>query len=130
MEENQEPVVESPVSTATQGIPQDEKNLTVIMEIGVIFLFILSPLIGYLIATEKQTFLKEQSKNALNAMIGYLILLIISTVLSATVILGIIGVPLLIVVGALTLYGGIKGAMESSEGRLFVYPLTMLRVVK
>jgi uncharacterized Tic20 family protein len=120
-------VTESP--TDLQTIPENEKNLAVFMQVGVIFFFVLSPLVGYLIANEQQGFLKEQSKLALNGCINYLVFSIAGFLLSSTVILGIIGVPILIGVGILTLYAAIKGAMESSNCRLFSYPLTLFRVV-
>ncbi|MDA8114859.1 MAG: DUF4870 domain-containing protein [Acidithiobacillus sp.] len=103
--------------------PPEEQKLTVIMNIAVIFLFFVSPLIGFLIATKDQTFLKEQSRLALNGTITYAIFLFASFVLSVTVILSIIGIPLMGLALVLTLYGGIKGGVESSHGRFYRYPL-------
>ena len=105
--------------------PPEERKLTVIMNIAVIFLFFVSPLIGFLIATKDQPFLKEQSRLALNGTITYAIFLFASVVLNATVILSIIGIPLMGLALVLTLYGGIKGAVESSHGRLYRYPMSL-----
>ena len=107
------------------AVTPEEQNLTVIMNIAVIFLFFVSPLIGFLIATKDQPFLKEQSRLALNGTITYAIFLFASVVLNATVILSIIGIPLMGLALVLTLYGGIKGAIESSQGRFYRYPLSL-----
>ena len=95
------------------------------MNIAVILLFFVSPLIGLLIATKDQPFLREQSRLALNGTITYAIFLFASFVLSVTVILSIIGIPLMGLALVLTLYGGIKGAIESSQGRFYRYPLSL-----
>ena len=105
--------------------PPEEQKLTVIMNIAVIFLFFVSPFIGFLIATKDQPFLKEQSRLALNGTITYAIFLFASFVLSVTVILSIIGIPLMGLALVLTLYGGIKGGVESSHGRFYRYPLSL-----
>ena len=106
-------------------VPPEEQKLTVIMNIAVIFLFFVSPLIGLLIATKDQPFLREQSRLALNGTITYAIFLFASFVLNVTVILSIIGIPLMGLALVLTLYGGIKGAIESSQGRFYRYPLSL-----
>ena len=105
--------------------PPEEQKLTVIMNIAVIFLFFVSPLIGLLIATKDQPFLREQSRLALNGTITYATFLFASFFLNVTVILSFIGIPLLGLVLVLTLYGGIKGAVESSQGRFYRYPLSL-----
>ena len=107
------------------AVSPEEQKLTVIMNIAVILLFFVSPLIGFLIATKDQPFLKEQSRLALNGTITYAIFLFASVVLNATVILSIIGIPLMGLALVLTLYGGIKGAIESSQGRFYRYPLSL-----
>ena len=107
------------------AVSPEEQKLTVIMNIAVILLFFVSPLIGFLIATKDHPFLKEQSRLALNGTITYAIFLFASVVLNATVILSIIGIPLMGLALVLTLYGGIKGAIESSQGRFYRYPLSL-----
>jgi uncharacterized Tic20 family protein len=115
------PAGNSPVG----AVPPEEQKLTVIMNIAVIVLFFVSPLIGFLIATKDQPFLKEQSRLALNGTITYALFLFASLVLNATVILSIIGIPLMGLALILTLYGSIKGAVESSKGQFYRYPLSM-----
>jgi uncharacterized Tic20 family protein len=83
-----------------------------------------------MMANEKQVFLKAQSKNALNGTINYALALILALVLSATVLLSFIGVPLLLIVFILSWYSAIQGAVRSSAGELFEYPATFLRLVK
>ena len=104
--------------------PEEQKR-AVIMSLAVIFLFFVSPLAGFLIATGEQPFLKEQSRLALNGTITYGLFLMASFVLNVTVILSIIGIPLMALAFVLTLYGGIKGAVESSHGRLYRYPMSL-----
>ncbi|MBU2764683.1 DUF4870 domain-containing protein [Acidithiobacillus ferrivorans] len=107
------------------GATPEEQKLAVIMNIAVIFLFFVSPLVGFLIADKKQTFLKEQSRLALNGTITYTLFLVASFFLNITVILSIIGIPLMALALVLTLYGGITGAFESSHGRLYRYPMSL-----
>lgn len=107
------------------GIPPEEQKAATIMNIAVILFFFISPLVGFLIASKEQTFLKEQSRLALNGTITYTLFLVASFVLNITVILSFIGIPLLIAAFICTLYGGIKGAVESSHGRLYAYPLSL-----
>jgi hypothetical protein len=107
------------------GVPPEEQKLAVIMNIAVIFLFFLSPLAGFLIATKEQPFLREQSRLALNGTITYAIFLFASFVLNVTVILSIIGIPLMGLALILTIYGAIKGAIERSQGRFYRYPLSL-----
>ena len=104
--------------------PEKQKR-AVIMSLAVIFLFFVSPLAGFLIATGDQPFLKEQSRLALNGTITYALFLMASFVLNVTVILSIIGIPLMALAFVLTLYGGIKGAVDSSHGRLYRYPMSL-----
>ncbi|UBU63623.1 DUF4870 domain-containing protein [Acidithiobacillus ferrooxidans] len=129
-ETNADPLANDPQNqAAAQQMPQvpgsEEQKLAVIMNIAVIFFFFVSPLVGFLIATKDQPFLKEQSRLALNGTITYAIFLFASFVLNATVILSIIGIPLMGLALVLTLYGGIKGAVESSHGRFYRYPLSL-----
>ena len=105
--------------------PPEEQKLTVIMNIAVLFLFFVSPLIGFLIAIKDQPFLKEWSRLALNGTITYAIFLFASFLLNVMVILSFIGIPLMGLALVLTLYGGIKGGVESSHGRLYRYPMSL-----
>lgn len=107
------------------GATPEEQNLAVIMNIAVIFFFFVSPLVGFLIAGKEQPFLKEQSRLALNGTITYAIFLAASFVLNVTVVLSVIGVPLLVLAMILNLYGGIKGGVESSHGRFYRYPMSL-----
>ena len=127
--ETQNTDTETPVQAIGEpehaGVAPEEQQRAVIMKIAVMFLFFVSPLVGFLIASKEQPFLKEQSRLALNGTITYTIFLVAAFFLNITVILSIIGIPLMALALVLTFYGGIKGAVESSHGRLYRYPMSL-----
>lgn len=100
---------------------KDENNLAILMDILAIFAGFLSPLIFFLTMKDKP-FLHEQSRKVLNATIVYTITLIIGTILNATIVLAIIGLPLILAVGVLALYSLIMAAIKNSNGEIYSLP--------
>lgn len=95
------------------------KILSVLNHLSGIFIGFLGPLIFLLASEEKEV--KKQAKAALNWQLSLLIYGIISTIL----IFVLIGIPLLIILGALNIIFPIIAAIKASENHVWNYPLTI-----
>ncbi len=105
----------------SQGeVASNEKNLSIIVHIGSLFLGFLLPLIVYLISDDKP-FAKENSKNALNFQITVAIAGIASGIL-AIILIGILTGLAVIV---LDIIFCIKAGISASKGEVYKYPLAI-----
>lgn len=109
-------LVDSPAS--------DVKNQAVIFTLLGIIFGILSALVGYFISSDKP-WLKKQMTELLNFQITVTIMIVVSVILNTTIILSIIGIPLLIVVGLGNLIILIRATMRASKGEFYKYPWTL-----
>ncbi|RCU52539.1 MULTISPECIES: DUF4870 domain-containing protein [Corallincola] len=105
-------------------ISQDTKNMALLTWIGTIFFGFIPGLIFYLIKKD-DPYLQDQAKEALNwsitAAIGYL--------LSAILVIVVIGALLMPVVGICHLVFCIMGAIAASSGKPFRVPFA-IRLIK
>jgi uncharacterized Tic20 family protein len=90
---------------------------------------IVGPLIVWLAKREGQPFVEDQAKEALNFQITVTIVGIAAVVMCFTVILAVIGVPILIGLHLYQIICMIVAAIKASDGVAFRYPLT-LRLIK
>lgn len=105
----------------SQGeVASNEKNLSVIVHIGSLFLGFLLPLIVYFISDDKP-FAKENSKNALNFQITVALALLASGILSIILIGILTGFAVLV----LDLIFCIKAGIRASKGEVYKYPLAI-----
>jgi uncharacterized Tic20 family protein len=118
---NKEKIVESETS---EVVPQDSKNIALLIWIGSIFFGFIPGLIVYLIKKD-DPYIQDQAKEALNwsitASIGYFAGYILSFVL--------IGMFVLPVVGICNLVFCIMGAIGASNGKPFRVPFA-IRLIK
>ncbi|MEL0081860.1 MAG: DUF4870 domain-containing protein [Gammaproteobacteria bacterium] len=112
------------VSTSDSDVPQDSRNLALLIWIGTIFLSFIPGLIVFLIKKD-DAYVYDQAKEALNwsitVVIGYVASLILTIIL--------IGPLLMFAIGACNLVFGVLGAIGCSKGEQFRVPWT-LRLVK
>jgi hypothetical protein len=113
--------------------PQDEKNWILAAHlsplIGMIFLLsFVGPLIVMLVQGPKSPAVRAHAVESLNFNLSVLIYSVVGWVLSATVFLIFIGLPLLIVVGILWLVFTIMASVKASNGEFYRYPLTIRMV--
>lgn len=101
----------------------DMKNQAVIFTLLAILFGIIAAVIGYLISSDKP-WLRRQMVELLNLQITMTIVIVASVVMNATVILALIGVPLLILAGIWNLVVLIIGTSKASEGKFYKYPFT------
>lgn len=90
---------------------------------------IIAPLVLWLIKKDESDFVNDQGKEALNFQISMSIYAIVGFLLTITVILAIIGIPLLIAVGIFDLIMIILAAINSNKGERYRYPLC-IRFIK
>lgn len=87
------------------------------------------PMVIYLMKKDESPFIADQAKEALNFNISIGIIMLTLWLLSWTLILLIITIPLMILTGIVGLIFVIIATIKSSQGELYRYPLT-LRLVK
>ncbi|QPC48447.1 DUF4870 domain-containing protein [Mangrovibacillus cuniculi] len=87
--------------------------------------FVLAPIILWLLFKEKGTFVNESGKEAVNFQIS----IFIYSMVAALLCLIFIGFLLVPVIFLLHLICSIIGAVRASEGRMYMYPLT-IRFIK
>lgn len=104
---------------------QDEKTLAILTHLSGIFFSIIVPLVVWLTSKETKPWLSEQSKEALNFQITILIAYAISSVLM----LLLVGFFLFMIVWALNIILCIVAAVQTSQGAVYRYPIT-LRLIK
>jgi uncharacterized Tic20 family protein len=109
-------------------VNQDSRNFAVIMEILSFFFGFIPPLVVYLVKSNDK-FLREQSTKTLNATINLLIFIVVATILNATVIGLILGIPMLVVAGIYALVYFILAAIENSKGKIANFPFC-IKIIK
>jgi uncharacterized Tic20 family protein len=88
--------------------------------VGIPFGNILGPLIIYMLKKDEFEFVNEQGKNVLNFQISWGIIFIISAIL----IIAVVGIFLLIGFGIAWLVFVIMGTIAANKGESYKYPLT------
>ncbi len=82
-------------------------------------------LVLYFVFKDRGPFIRAHTVSALNFQLTMLIAVIIGWILSATVILAIIGVPLLIAVAVVNIIFSILAALAASRGEYYRYPMSI-----
>jgi len=90
---------------------------------------LLGPLIVWLSKRDGMPFVDDQAKEALNFQISITIYVIAAVLMCVTVILAVIGIPILIVVHTFQIVCIIIAAIKAHDGVPFRYPLS-LRLIK
>lgn len=108
------------------GIPSDSRGWAVAAHLlPFVSLAIIGPLFIWLIKRAEDEFVEEHAREALNFQLSLLIYGIISAIL----IIVVIGIILLLAIGVFGLVWSIIAAVKAANGELYRYPLTM-RMVK
>ena len=105
-------------------VNKDEKNLVVIFTLFAFLVGPFSPLIGYFVSSDKP-WAKKQIVELLNFEISVTIALVVAMILNSTVILAIVGLPLMVVVALGEFVYLILGAVKASKGEFRKYPWTL-----
>ena len=114
-----------------QVVSKDERNWAMFIHLsGLVGYFIpfgniIAPFILWMMKKDQSSFIDDQGKEAIN----FQITITIYAVISAVLILLLIGIALIFVVGLLALIFIIIAAIKANEGVYYRYPLT-LRLVK
>ena len=125
-----------PVSESAPAIPgKDERTWAMVAHLSAFSYYItgigiiLGPLIVWLAKRDGNPFVDEQAKEALNFQISIVIYYIAAILLCFTVILAVIGVPILIGLHVFQVICMIIAAIKANDGIAFRYPAT-IRLVK
>jgi uncharacterized protein len=114
---------------------KDERNWAMIAHLSAFAYYvsgighIIGPLIVWLSKRDGNPFVDDQAKEALNFQISITIYVIASVVMCLTVILAVVGIPILIVVHVFQIICIIIAAIKAHDGVAFRYPLS-LRLIK
>jgi uncharacterized protein len=113
--------------SATPLSPSDEKLWATLAHAGAIFLYVLAPLIVWLMYKDKSAFVEDQAKESLNFQILVTIAVTVSWALAGATgfILGFIPV----IIGLANLVLCIMAAMAANKGEAYRYPFNW-RIVK
>lgn len=90
---------------------------------------VVGPLIVWLMKRDGHPFVDEQGKEALNFQVSILIYIAAAVLMCFTVILAVIGIPILAGIHIFQLVCVIIAAIKANDGVSFRYPLT-LRLIK
>ncbi len=103
---------------------KEDNNTAVIMDVAMLFVFLISPLVLYLIKKDRP-FIMDQARENLNMNITVLLGWIVSGVLTI-IFIGVIGY---IVIGVYFLVVTILAAVANSKGKFYRYPY-IIRLLK
>jgi uncharacterized protein len=110
------PVVSPPVSLVPN---QDEKTLAIVMHVlGLVGFPIVGPLIVWLIKKDASSYLDAQGRELLSFQLSVLIYSFVSFLLCFIL----IGVPMIIAIGAASLVLTIIGLVKASDGQIYRFP--------
>ncbi len=102
----------------------EERGLGAVTHILGLFTGFLGPLIVYLVKTD-EGFARDQAREALN----FQITVMIASIISAILIVVLIGIALIIIVGILDLIFCIIAAVRANNGEFYRYPIN-IRFIK
>ncbi|ABQ30583.1 DUF4870 domain-containing protein [Acidiphilium cryptum] len=102
----------------------NDRNFVVIFTLASLFFGVFSPLVGYFVAKDGTT-TRKQIVELLNFQITVLGLMLIAYLLTATLILSVVGIPLAIIVGVADVIMLVLGAIRASRGESVRYRFTL-----
>ena len=109
---------------ASDVAASNDRNTVVIFTLASLFFGVFSPLVGYFVAKDGSA-TKQQIVELLNFQITVLGLMLIAYLLTATLILSVVGIPLAIIVGIADVIMLIIGAVRASRGETVRYRFTL-----
>ena len=115
----------NPYQATPQLSPSDEKMWSMLVHLGGLLWLVGIPvvpaLVGYLVLKNRGPFVRAHTATALNFQISMLIYAVVSAIL----IVVIVGIFLLAAVGVLVIVFSIIAAVKANQGQPYTYPLTI-----
>lgn len=93
--------------------------------VSVGWLSFVGPLIIYVAKKDSSPFVRNAAAGAFNFALSMAIASIVGLVLTVTVVLAVIGIPLMVVGAVLPIVLGIIGAVKASKGEAYTYPFQL-----
>ena len=121
-EDSEDTAAEQPAVEEQVEISKDARNMAMLCHL-LGLLFVLGPLIVWLIEKDKHKFVDEQGKEAVNWQISLLIYFMVSAVLFFV---AFITYPVLVILNVIFV---VMGAVKASDGKPYRYPLA-IRFIK
>jgi uncharacterized Tic20 family protein len=103
--------------------PSDARMWALLANLSGFLFNIVGPLVIYLIYKDRDPFIRRHSAQALNFQIMIAIVAVVGSILTATLIFAIVGIPLLIAAGICWIIFPIMGAIAANRGEPYDYPL-------
>jgi uncharacterized Tic20 family protein len=110
----------TPTPVAASGM-SDAKSMAVLAQVLGILTGLIGPLIIYLVNGEKDPYVRHHSSEALN----FQLTLLIAYLVSAVLILVLIGLLMFLVVWVLAIVWGIQAAIAANRGEWYRYPVSI-----
>ncbi len=107
----------------------DENSMAMLAHLLALFTGFVGPLIIWLMKKDESDLVNDQGKEALNFGISISICYSIAVVLTMTIVLAVIGIPLGLAVLIFAIVNIISAAMAANKGERFRYPLC-IRLIK
>lgn len=101
--------------------PEDEKLWSILTHVGGIVVFLIVPLVAYLVLRERGPFVRHHTGQTLNFQLTMLIVYVVGFITSW---IG-VGFLLILAAGILSLVFGIIAAIAASRGEFYRYPLAI-----
>ena len=115
------PPPQTPYAAVQPLSPSDEKLWSTLTHVGGIFFGFLAPLVAYLVFKDRGAYVRHHTAQALN----FQLTLLIAALVSALLMLLIIGFLLIAVVGIVGIVFPILAAVAANRGEWYRYPLAI-----
>ncbi|TVQ29252.1 MAG: DUF4870 domain-containing protein [Wenzhouxiangella sp.] len=100
-------------------------HLSVLAGLVIAFAGLLAPVVIYLVKRDELPGLEPHSKVVFNWVISAIIYFAVGLILTVTLVGAILGIPLMLAVGVLSIVFPIIGGIKASEGEVWPYPLSI-----
>lgn len=115
--------IERPARLRQTGVTETERNFSIAMHLSPLaaFLFALAifvPLVVWLVRKDESAFNDDHGRELINALVSFFLYHLVA----AVTVIGLLALPVLYVVGIISL---IHGAIAAGRGEYFRYPMTI-----
>lgn len=126
-----------PGGKVTGTIPAEDRSMAMVAHLSTLASMVLSvgwlsfvgPLIVWAIYKDRSPFVRQAAAGAFNFNVSMWVLVVVGWILTFTLVLAVVGIPLLIVGYLGQLIFHIVGAVRANRGEAYRYPMQFLRIL-